>query len=356
MHEGMIGNVSGDISDAIWERERVKRDQEKRPFFVEGERRNVKKSETESKSDLAIKQAEDKGTVGRSAAKSSFDAKLERPSRPQTHTGDILQSNGYKSLLQRGQERILQRDRNQHSAIQPGELKPAIRQDPSAFKYVKNLPNESRESEESVMRDENPPVSTQNIRPNLVADSREDNLKLPRSKQIILGPHEGLGGHWNSKYLPETTRKNPSLTNAYGPPSHVDHTADTEEDTGSRQRYLPETPLFYYGHSSLPRKFTMNNTEKKRFGDIRQPIDNNEEKSEYIQRKQPPVRTGNRKQSNYSVGEQADISKKVQAFNRAQQGHELRTSKRNAMPVRCQSQSSTGPGSGTITISHAANI
>ena len=383
MYEEIESNAARDVSDPIREKERAKREREDRLVLLQRELRNVQQSEDIIKNNIMKKQIE------RRNSKENADDRIERPSRHQIEDVENRQSGTYKSLLQRGQERILQREKNQRNAMQQIPNRSAVRQGNMAVKSKRSLGNEF---DNTVMKDENPVRHVTNsqrdeLKPQHVkihrtkpvqgeervsdAKSSTATLAITRPNAILDSKTEPTVGSESKRtvdYTEESNRGRPPL------PAESRNNASEEEDLGSKQRRLPDTPLFYFGHSSLPRKFTINNVRKKSLGDTKQPGYVIEDKNGVGKRGKPPARGGDRKlpchvnieqgnvnrtaqhtaylgdnkQSGYSIEEQTE------AFIRAQQGHELRTSKRTSAQLR--NQSHAGPPDGTITISHAANI
>ncbi len=94
-----------------------------------------------------------------------------------------------------------------------------------------------------------------------------------------------------------------------------------ESGAKSQQRFLPTSQLFYYGHSSLPRKFTMNNKRK--------------------------TSAANEKSSAYSIEAQTEI------FRRANYNRDEFNGRNSSRNIR---KSPTEVDTGNITISHTAKV
>ena len=397
MHEEMVNNSRREVSDSIREKERAKREKEDQLVLLQKELNNVQESEYKIKNHLGKKQQQD---TGRKALQQNPDARVKKPSLQQFENGSSQQP--YKSLLQRGQERILQREKNQYNAMYQYALesKPVVRQESNGFKSKRNLTRDFTETEREVTKDVI--VDDGKGRPSHFIDSNVERSKAIRNRQmpgyaperfsdsntensignasdsrsdIALEFKRDVGGGQQNRSFAEHTRIRSLDSSRTGPEMSAESKNEVE---GSKQRYLPETPLFFYGHSSLPRKFTMNNVRKKSSVDSRQqvqnagqPVKNAGQPTEAAgQRTKQPIRVrdpkiseqdamkrvpqafyvGDGKQSSYSLEEQTE------AFIRAQQGHELRTSKRTSAQRRNQPQTNAAPTAGTITISHAANI
>ena len=385
MHEEIASSSSREVSDPVREKERAKREKEDRLVSLQRELHHVQKSENIIQNSLIKKQAERRGS------KEHFDDKIEKLSRHQVSDEAGVRSEAHKSLLQRGQERVLQREKNQHSVNPQMDMKPALKQGNMNAKSKKSLTNEFNKAEKDEypvgivatirydtpndstvqhayrnrliprqerhagLKEDNSEVNITVDRPNYVLDSRMELAAGSQNKRIIEIPrHSDL----NRPSLPEDTRN------------------DVDEESGPKQRYLPDTPLFYYGHSSLPRKFTIHNVRKKSLGDTKQPCIPVEERNGTGKRAKPPIRGGDRKLSDHVNVEHSDvhriaqqtvyvgdsrqpgfsIEEQTEAFIRAQQGHDLRTSKRALAQARNQTHSNGAPTERTITISHAADI
>ena len=384
MHEEIVSNATRDVGDSIREKERAKREKEDRLVLLQRELNNIQQSENVIQNNMMKKQIE------RKSSKES----LEKPSRQQIEDVENRQSGPYKSLLQRGQERILQREKNQRNANQQIPNKSAVRQGNIVVKSKRSLGNEfNNTGMDTVIKDEIPvhhvinnqgdELKPQHVKihrskpvqgEERVSDTKSKNsqagLTIARPNPVLDSNAEPTVGSQSKRTLDYTEESN----RGWSPLSTESRNNAPEEELGPKQRRLPETPLFYFGHSSLPRKFTMNNVRKPSLGDAKQPGYAIDDKNGVGKRGKPPARGGDRKLSGNVNIEQGNVNRTAQqtaylgdnkqsgysieeqteAFIRAQQGHQLRTSKRTSAQSR--NQSNGGPPDGTITISHAANI
>ncbi len=105
----------------------------------------------------------------------------------------------------------------------------------------------------------------------------------------------------------------------------------------SQQRFLPTSQLFYYGHSSLPRKFTMNTRPKTTAANPKTSTGTNPKSSI----------PSNQKSSAYSIEAQTEI------FKRANVNREPFDVRSSARSLR---QSPTPADPSSITISHTAKV
>lgn len=359
MHEGLTDDGKGALGGAVRERELAKREREDKLVSSQRDLQKVQASEEKMKSVVTRRKSDDKGDPGRKHSQQTYGVRQETQTRYPVQNGSSRQSDGYKSLLKRGQERILQREKNQDPVVQQGvvEQKPAARQE--AFRSKRSLVSEYREPERQNVREENPPRSGPRNATESIEDSRVP-AQTDRHRETADNVREKITELSHSKSdVTERSWKGPPVTYT----NSVPLAADTGESYSSK-RHLPEVPLFYYGHSSLPRKFIMNNNTRKKSLVDNKPTDyDTAEGVKSTSRCQQPVGVEHRKQSSYSVGDKPDVSKKVyqtsimdqtEALIRAQQGHEL--NKRNAAQRRGQAQTNVGQTTGTVTISHAANI
>jgi len=378
MHEDIASNSSREVSDPIREKERAKRAKEDRVVSLQRELHHVQKSENVIQNNLVKNQAERRGS------KENFDDKtMDKLSRHQVSDEASVKSGTHKSLLQRGQERVLQREKNQHNVNPQMDMKPAVKQGNMNARSRKSLTNELNKAEKdeysigivaSIRYDapNDPTVQHANrSRPFPRQDNSEVNITVDRPNYALDSRMELAAGSQNKKTIESTRdseRNRPSLPG--------DAKNNVDEESGPKQRYLPDTPLFYYGHSSLPRKFTIHNVRKKSLGDVKQPGIPVEERNGTGKRGKPPIRGGDRKFSDHVNVEHSDvhriaqqtvyvgdarqpgfsIEEQTEAFIRAQQDHDLRTSKRALAQVRNQMQSNGAPTERIITISHAADI
>ena len=229
--------------------------------------------------------------------------------RPLTQ-GQVAEKAGeHKSLLQRGQERIQMREKKQNSnqpVIQ--DVKEIEMARKAALSETERNPS-YRSSQRKMIRDE--PKS----RPVMNDFSMSHSTSQPALQQ-----HGTANNEHRGVIAAESETEQIPVNNV--------SRELNDEDAASKQRYLPSSQLFYYGHSSLPRKFTVNQAKSKNAAESKQ--------LKY-----------------YSVEEQTE------AFKRAQpkyEDFEFRGSKRAAVQRRNQMQGNVNQNAGSITISHAANI
>ena len=386
VHEEVVGNACGNLGDPVRERERAKREKEDRLVLLQRELNHVEESENIIRSSLVKRQ-----TDGLDFKQSANDG-MGKPSRQKVEDGASQKSGAYKSLLQRGQERILQREKGQQNTKQQMDLKPAIRQGNVAARSKRNLADEFKESEkDNYVKDEN---AVRDMTKRQPGELKVSHVKVSRSKpvqererpsnkkaemtnfqsNVVFDPlteeTAGSDSKGTLEYIKEPNKNTLPLS--------ADSRIDVEEETGPKQqRHLPEAPLFFYGHSSLPRKFIMNNGRTQNSApNTMQRGYGIQEKNGVGKRGKPPVHGGERKISGHVYSERTDVNKmthpvmylgetkqsgysieeQTEAFMRAQHGHELRTSKRASAQQRNQMQNNAVPSDRTVTISHAANI
>ncbi|XP_065052924.1 partitioning defective 3 homolog isoform X2 [Rhopilema esculentum] len=312
VHEETISHQRNVVHDPVREIEYAKWQKEERLALLQKELNKVEKEEHQVNKKIIDRNERLIYSNGDTSVKGiSYDVRTiaSKEVRPLTQ-GQVAGKMGeHKSLLQRGQERIQMKEKKQNSD-QPvvQDVKGIETARKTALTETERNPS-YRSSQRQTIRDE--PKS----RPGMNDFSMSHSTSQPAMQQHGTGSNE----HKGPIAAESETEQMPA--------NRVSRELN-DEDAASKQRYLPSSQLFYYGHSSLPRKFTVNHARSKNAAESKQ-------------------------LKKYSVEEQAE------AFKRAQpkyEDFEVRGSKRAAVQRRNQMQGNVNQNAGSITISHAANI
>ena len=347
LHEETI-RVQRIDTNSVREIERAKRDKEEKLAVLQRELRNVQATEMEISKNVGTPQQRKNVQRDGKKAQQRLDVKIE----PYVATDRQIDSNGtdqvsqHKSLLQRGQQRQREkREMQKQTATQFETSKPALRtENDSAARpdtklgpkiHTVNTPNANPKRESS-----NAARPNTNQRSEGKADSSRPNPNLTQETRTPQRPENNLGTEDNNatrqerkrspivdrRKLPRNDMKQRSQQESR-PEITSEHDSKVAQDDPSKQRYLQSSQLFYYGHSSLPRKFTIHNSKKKSVGETKAPAFSMEEQTEMFRRAHP-----------------------------SQEEFEARSSSRNSAQRRNQQQPSVNSNVGNITISHAAKV
>ena len=345
VHEETI-RVQRMDANGVREIERAKRDKEEKLAVLQRELRSVQATEMEISKNLSTPKQKKNAQRNGIKDQQRLDVKIEPyiPTDRKIDGSETEQVSQHKSLLQRGQQRQRERKEMQNqTANQFQEGKPALRADSSDT--VRPGTDVGPESDTLYRPDANPKRENSSaMRPNANqtpegnAGPRPDS-NLRQETRAVQRPETNLGAKNNStgqerkrspivdrRKLPRNDMKQRSEQESR-PEITPEHDSKIALEDPTKQRYLQSSQLFYYGHSSLPRKFTINNARKKSVGETKALAFSMEEQTEMFRRAHP-----------------------------SQEEFEARSSSRNSALRRNQQQPSLNNNLESITISHAAKV
>lgn len=346
LHEETI-RVQRIDTNSVREIERAKRDKEEKLAVLQRELRSVQATEIEISKIVSTPQQ--KKNVRRDGKKTqqSLDVKIEpyRPTDRKIDSNGTDQGSQHKSLLQRGQQRQREKREMQHQTailfqtgkpISKTENDSTARLDadvgPESNTVQRPDVNSKHENNNAArpIRNQSPEGNT-STRPD--TNSRHETRTAQRP-ETNLGSQDNKATKQERKRSPIVDRRKLpriDMKQRSQPESRPEITPENDskiaQEDPTKQRYLQSSQLFYYGHSSLPRKFTINNPKKKSVGETKAPVYSMEEQTEMFRRAHP-----------------------------SQEEFEARSSSRNSAQRRNQQQPSVNSNVGNITISHAAKV